>query len=383
MKQRSILSGLGLSLALSLLISGCTPKPVGPENPDNSPNQGPVEITPASGPDSLRIALCTSPNSIDDQARNFSCYNGIISFLLSRSSVDSITPLQETSGDPATVSQTFGASASNYDVVVCVGSAFSDFSAAARENPQTYFILVDTSLSDENGDPLLLNNVYSMTFAEQECGFLAGMTAALESQTGRVAVIHDTPSDSSARYYYGFRSGVAYTNGNYGTSAEIIEHPTYSKDETNGTIQGCNYTDGSSDVAYTLANSLIDEGCDVLFLAAGFSGNGALTAAKERDSAKVICSETDQFSLGIYGGANAVLTSITKDYANFLSQQLSSIINGSFRAGADTLCAADNAIGYVSEPNRQQLKPETIQALDAAYPMIQDGTIVPLSGPTA
>ncbi len=386
MKQKKFITALSMGLSLTLLFSGCSAGPGAVESPGVSPNQGPVEVTPSSELQPIRIALCTSPDSMDDGSRNSACYEGIYSFFSARGEIDSITPLQETSGDPVTALRSFREVAPSYDVMVFVGTTFSGISSIALEYPDIYFILVDAPLTDASGAEISVSNVCSLQFAEQECGFFAGMAAALETQTNRIAVINDLVSPANTRYYYGFRSGVAYANGNFGTQAELVNHPAYSgKDPSGQEVEG-NYIGSSYDLStgYALAQSLIAESCDILFVAAGYSGTGVYTAAMDLGGAKVIGTETDQFSRGEFENGNVVLTSVTKAFSDQIARQLFSIADGSFQGGKSlTLRAADLATGYVSDSGRQQLSPQTLEALAAAYPMMQDGTIVPMSGPAS
>lgn len=372
---------LCLCLIFALALAGCRSGPTGsppPAGESGSPSPAPGE-TPSS--QSLRIALCCSPGSVDESGRNADSYNGVLAFLLARGAIDSVVPLQETTGDPETAPQAFLELADSYDVMVLVGPAFSKLAPLAQRWPDKFFLLVDAPLIDQDGEPLRLDNVCSLDFAEQECGFLAGMTAALETRTGRVAVINQDPGPNGSPYYYGFRSGVAYANGNLGTSADVIDHPSYAGVSPDGVSLGGNYTLGSEQTAYSLSSSLMDEGCDILFVAAGTSGAGAYNAVKNRLAARIIGAETDQFPNGVIGGENVVLTSMTKNYTEAVLQQLSAIAAGNFHSGSVTLHSSDNGIGYISADDSQQLKPETLTALAIAYPMIQDGTIVPMAGP--
>lgn len=384
MNRTRIRFALLLSLALTLLLGGCQSNPTESKRPSVGevlpPSPAPTQSLPFAHT-GMRLALCTSPDSIDDHGRNAVCYDSLLSFLSSRNGIDSLVPLQEYTGDPLSAPQSFRELVSSYDVMVFVGPVFSRIAPLAREHPETYFILVDAPLTDEEGSPVSLDNVCAMEYAEQECGFLAGMTAALESETGRVAVINDTPSPTSTRYYYGFRSGVAYSNGNLGTSAEVIDHPAYGGVDDNGNALGGNYTGGSDVTAYTLSNSLIDEGCDILFSAAGTSDVGVINAVKGRAGTQVIGSETDQYLNGVTGPESVVLTSVTKNFFASLMGQLENIVGGTFQGGNLTLRCTDNATGYVSANDRQQLKPETLSALAQAYSLMREGTIVRFSAP--
>lgn len=387
MRQKKFAGVFSLCLALALLAGGCKGSPGDSQSPNPSAgsDSGPVEVTPTPPPPfasrGMRIALCTSPDSVSDQGRNAQCYDGVLSFALGREGRDSVTPLQEVTGDPEQALQSFGPLVPSYDVMVFVGDAFTHLAPLARDYPNVYFILVDAPLTEADGTPAQVDNVYAMTFAEEECGFLAGMAAALETQTGRIAVLTDVPSDASTRYYYGFRSGVAFTNGNYGLNAQVVDHPAYSGVAEDGTALGGNYTGGSDTAAYHLANSLMDEGCDILFVAAGTSGDGALDAVKARPEARIIGAETDQYLKGETGSENVVLTSVFKDYSSCVGRQLSAIADDVFHSGSYTLHAADSALSYASADDRQQLQSETRKALADAYPLMQNGTIVPMAGP--
>ena len=45
----------------------------------------------------LKIAIVTSPNSVDDGSFNEDNYNGVLNFIASRGDIDTVTPLQEPS----------------------------------------------------------------------------------------------------------------------------------------------------------------------------------------------------------------------------------------------------------------------------------------------
>ncbi len=382
MKHTRKFLALGLCLTLALSLGGCmsdpavetpTPGSVVAPGGTHAPTLSPSPFANAG----MRIALYTSPGTVDDQAHNAACYEGILDFIISRSMIDTVTPLQEASGTPASAMQAVSQNVDKYDVMVCVGSAFSELQQLAAANPDKFFILVDAQSEGE------ADNLAVVQYAEEQCGFFAGMAAAMETKSNRVAVVSSVVNDANTRYYYGFRSGVAYTNGNFGTAAEVIDLPAYAGTAGDGTYLGGNFTQNATDqsAGYALASSLMDEGCDVLFVAADTAGRGAFTAAGEREGVWVIGSETDQYTRGESNGRNIVLTSVTKNVAPEVEQQLNSIADNTFQGGTRRYTAGDNALGYVSTIDHQQMRQETLDAMAAAWPMMQDGTIVPGTGP--
>lgn len=220
-----------------------------------------------------------------------------------------------------------------------------------------------------------------MTFAEQESGFYAGVAAALETKTNKVAVVNGIAYPSNVNYQYGFESGVNYANKNLSTSAEIVEIASYAGTDMTGANVGGNYVGTFADEATgkVVGNALINEGCDILFVAAGGSGNGVFTAAKEATDVKVIGCDVDQYDDGTNGNSNIVLTSVLKVMDKNVEKQLNAVIDGTFGGKNDLLGADTDSTGYVKEEGRQQLSAETITKLDEVYELVKSGTVVPAS----
>lgn len=323
----------------------------------------------------LKIAICTSPNTVDDGSFNEDNYNGILAFIASRGDIDTVTPVQEKSGAPAAAVQAVADVVADYDVLVCTGFQFGGIGSLAKDNPDKKFILVDSFPSDETGTEVTLDNVYAMQFAENESGFFAGIAAALETKTGKVAVVNGVAYPSNVNYQFGFESGVHYANKNLGASAKIVELASYAGTDVTGANVGGNYTGdfGNLEAGKTIGKALINEGCDIIFVAAGDSGNGVFTAAKEATGVKVIGCDVDQYK----GNESIILTSVLKNMAINVERQLNAIADGTFKGGNFTLQANTDSTGYVSTEGHHQLSDATLKALSDAYPLVKDGTIVP------
>lgn len=384
MKLSKRLAALGLSLAMVLALAACGNDTADPTpTPGANTEQG-GDTTPAPDDNTeptaegLRIAIVTSPNTVDDGSFNEDNYNGILNFIASRGDIDTVTPIQETTGDTAAVANRVNEIVADYDVLVCTGFQSSAIGPIAQDNPDKYFILVDTFPTDADGNTMELDNVYAMQFAEQESGFFAGVAAAMETESGKVAVVNGQPFPSNINYQYGFESGVAYANAHLGTSAEVVELASYA-----GTPEiGGNYTGNFSDEATgkVVGNALITEGVDIIFVAAGASGNGVFAAAKESNGAcMVIGCDVDQYDDGANGDENIMLTSVLKNMAINVERQLNAVVDGTFVGGNVVLTAETDSTGYVSAEGRQQMSQETLDALADLYPQVKDGTIVPAS----
>ncbi|PIE76904.1 MAG: BMP family ABC transporter substrate-binding protein [Clostridiales bacterium] len=326
----------------------------------------------------LKIAIVTSPSGVDDGSFNEDNYNGILDFIAENNQAE-VSAVNEPTGDPAAAVDTVAAIVADYDVIVACGFQFSGIGAIALDNPDTKFILVDTFPVDADGNQLELDNVYAMQFAEQESGFFAGMAAALQSQTKKVAVVNGIAFPSNVNYQWGFESGVNYANKKYDTGVTIVELPSYAGTDVTGADVGGNYVGNFSDEATgkVVANALLDEGCDIIFVAAGASGNGVFTAVKEAGNSFVIGCDVDQFDDGVNGDANIILTSALKIMRMNVTKQLNNILDGSFAGQNEILTAASDSTGYVDLNGRQQLSADTLEKLSAAYALLKEGKIVP------
>ena len=326
----------------------------------------------------LKIAIVSSPSGVDDGSFNQDNYNGILSFIEKHPDA-TVTPVREETGDTAAVMQAVNDIVADYDVLVCCGFQFAGIGTVAKDNPNTKFILVDSYPVDADGKEVSLDNVYAMQFKEQESGFFAGIAAALETKSGKVAVVNGIAYPSNVNYQYGFMSGVNYAKAKYDAKAEYVEIPSYAgTDVTNANVGG-NYIGNFSDEATgkVVGKALLDKGVDIMLVAAGGSGNGVFTAVKEAGNAQVIGCDVDQYDDGANGDKNIILTSVLKVMHSNVEKQLEKVLDGSFK-GENALLGADtDSTGFVKAEGRQQLSAETIEKLEDAYEKVKSGEFVP------
>ncbi|OPL08618.1 MAG: hypothetical protein AVO33_10100 [delta proteobacterium ML8_F1] len=365
-----------LLLLMLLVFTGCS-GPAEEEPQDQSPAvEDPAEEGEAAE-EGLKIAIVTSPSGVDDGSFNEDNYNGILNFIEKHPSA-SVTPINETTGDVAAAVQAVADVVADYDVIVTPGFQFAGISEIAVNNPEKKFILVDSDPAPV-GDQTVFDNIYAMTFAEEESGFFAGITAALESANGKVAVVNGIAFPSNVNYQWGFESGVNYANKHYESSAEVVELPSYAGTDVTGADVGGNYVGNFADPATgkVVANALLAEDVDTVFVAAGFSGMGVFTAAMEAGDTNIIGCDVDQFDDGQYADGNVILTSVLKNMAINVERQLVAIEEGTFKGGNETLRADTDSTGYVSLEGRQQLGEETLEILKEVYDLVKDGQIIP------
>jgi basic membrane protein A len=323
----------------------------------------------------LKVGILTS-SGVDDGNFNEDCYNGILEFIKANPEA-TVTAIKEP--DMAKVVQAAADIIADYDVVVLPGFEFSPVGTLLQENPDRKVILVDTAPTDAAGKEVELPNIYSMVFHEEEGGFLAGIVAALESRTHKVAIVNGMAFPSNVNYQYGFQSGVNYANKHFGSNTQYVELPSYAGTDVTGKNVGGNYVGSFADEATgkVVASALIAQGVDVLFLVAGASSNGVITAAKESSNVFLIGCDVDQYDDGVKGSENIILTSVLKVMHTNVAKQLQAIKNGTFVGKNDILGASSDSVGYVSTPGRHNLTADTLARLQQTYDLLKNGTIVP------
>lgn len=369
MSRRSFLVASALTSIAGL--AGCS-------SSSDSGSSGSSDASSSSEDATLKICIVTT-SGIDDGSFNEDCYEGIQNFIADGHDDCTVTDVKEE--DYNELVPTVEGLVGDYDVFVLPGYNFATIGETAEANPDVYFIVVDSTITDSEGNDMSCDNVYTLCYAEEQAGFFAGIAAAMETTSNKVAVVNGIAYPSNVNYQYGFMSGVNYANKYYGTSAEIVEIDSYAGTDVNGDDVGGNYIGDFADesTGKVVGEALIADGCDILFVAAGSSGNGVFTAAKEADGVYVIGCDVDQYDDGENGDSNIVLTSVLKIMDEYVEIVLDSIYDGTFEGADVTLTMTDDpaGVGYVSEEGRQQLSDETLAALEEVYELEAEGTIVP------
>ncbi|SDN53762.1 BMP family protein [Bacillus sp. OK048] len=338
------------------------------------------EAKAGAGKDGLKIAIVTSPSGVDDGNFNEDNYNGILSFI-EKHPTATVKAVKEETGEPAAAVQAVADIVADYDVIVTPGFQFAGVSSIAVENPDKIFILNDSEPAPV-GDQKKFDNIYAMNFAEQESGFFAGMAAALETKSNKVAVVNGIAYPSNVNYQFGFESGVNYANKVFGKNIELVELSGYAGIDVEGADVGGNYAGSFADEATgkVIGNALIKQGVDIIFVAAGGTGNGVFTAVKEaKGDVKVIGVDVDQFDEGVNGSENIVLTSGVKFMGMNIEKALNSVVDGSFKGGNVVLYADTDSTGFIKEEGRHQLSEDTLNKLNETYQLVKEGKIVPAS----
>ena len=224
--------------------------------------------------------------------------------------------------DPSTEAKnalTQFAESGEFDLIIAVGYSMKDsLVAVAQAFPDQKFAIIDETV---NGLP----NVASILFKEQEGSFLVGALAGMMDKTGSIGFVGANESELIKRFYAGYTQGAKYVK------PDIKVLPVY--------IGGTNsFNDQASAKAKT--ETLIQQGADVIYHAAGASGLGVFQAVKEKNVYGIgVDSNQDNLYPGI------ILTSMMKYVDNAVFDIVKSTIDGKFEAKLQVFGIKENGVG--------------------------------------
>ncbi|NYI07997.1 BMP family lipoprotein [Allostreptomyces psammosilenae] len=207
-----------------------------------------------------------------------------------------------------------------FNPIFGVGYAYAaPIKTIAAQCADVNFAIIDEVVED-------VPNVTSLVFAEEQGSYLAGVAAALKTETDRVAFIGGVNTPLIQKFEAGFVQGVTDTNPDVQVDVQYISQPP----EMSG------FNDPAA--GKSVANGLMDAGADVIFTAAGGSGAGAIEAIAAKnteDSPRwAIGVDSDQYNqetLAQY--KDVILTSMVKNVDGAVYEYIKSTVEGEPQTG--------------------------------------------------
>ncbi|MFZ5815539.1 MAG: BMP family lipoprotein [Bacillota bacterium] len=215
----------------------------------------------------------------------------------------------------------------------------------AEQNPKQKYAIIDAVAEKPN--------VASVLFKEEEGSFLMGIMAAKTTKTNKVAFIGGMNIPVIHHFEAGYKAGVKAVNPNI----EVI------------TIYSDSFVDPAKGKSDALA--AIGRGADVLFHAAGGTGQGVIEAAKEKNL----------FAIGVDSDQNHlapdhVISSMMKrvDVAVFDVSKMA--MEGKFPGGQTiTLGLKENGVGYSDKTLWNKMPADTKALVDKWADAIKSGKV--------
>ncbi len=233
---------------------------------------------------------------------------------------------------------------SGADLIWAVGFLMTDaVENVASLYPNTKFGLIDAVVDEPN--------VLSFTFKDHEASYLAGVFAAMWTETGKIGFIGGMDVPVIERFESGFRAGVKATK----PDAEILI----------GYAGNFNDPGKGKELALTQYN----QGADIIYHAAGATGLGLIEAAKE----------TGKWAIGVDSDQTVldpehVVASMLKRVDNAVFYGVEALVNDEFVATHLELGLAEGGVGLAYSKGIEI--PESIlTAVEAANEDIVSGKI--------
>jgi basic membrane protein A len=236
------------------------------------------------------------------------------------------------------------------DPIVGVGfNQANPVEKVAKEFPKVRFTIIDGIVK--------LPNVQSVLFKEHEGSFLVGLLAAMASKTGKVGFIGGMDIPLIRKFACGYEQGVKFANA----KAEVIQNMT-------GTTPSA-WNDPAR--GGELAKGQFDRGVDVIYAAAGATGNGVMQTAKDRG----------KLAIGVDSNQNhlhpgTILTSMVKrvDLATYNS--FKTAMDGKWEAGVSVLGLKEGGVDWaLDQHNEKLISPEMKTKVEQAKADIISGKI--------
>jgi basic membrane protein A len=301
----------------------------------------------SGAPSGPKLAMVTDIGGLGDKSFNDSAYRGLLEAKAKLGA--QVTVLQShafTDYEPnlSTLAQ------AHDDLVVAVGFLMHDaVDSVAPRFPGTHFAIIDSVVDQPN--------VTSVTFKEEESSFLAGVAAALVTKKDVVGFLGGIDSPLIEKFLAGFQAGVESANPRIKVLVK--------------------YTGSFDDVASgkEFASLLFDQGADIIYLAAGKCGLGAIDQVKTMpDGYYVIGVDSDQDALA----PGKVLTSALKRVDGAVYSLAIGVAAGKIPTGHIVLGLKEGGVGITSmRYTKSALPPGGMAEIDAYRRAIIAGLQVP------
>ncbi|TBN39411.1 BMP family ABC transporter substrate-binding protein [Paracoccus subflavus] len=231
--------------------------------------------------------------------------------------------------------------------IVMTGFAFGDvLNQVAPDYPDTQFAIIDMVVEQPN--------VQSVVFTEEQGSYLAGIMAAMASQSGTAGFIGGMDIPLIHKFECGFSQGFKAVKPD---GAVLINYTGTTPAAWNDPVKGGE-----------LAKAQISQGADVIYAAAGGTGIGVLQAAAD---AGILSVGVDSNQNHLHPGK--VLTSMVKRVDNAVYDAFT---NG-VQPGVKVMDLKAGGVDVAIDDNNQPLiTPEMQAAIDDARAKIASGEIV-------
>jgi basic membrane protein A len=194
--------------------------------------------------------------------------------------------------------------------------------------------------------PIYLINVHSLTFSEQEGGFISGALAALQSKTGTVSFVSSDDTASTRNFAYAYLQGAKYINPQVQVVQQLGAQPVNRKQAVH---------ESNADITFIMDDELLP---------------AMLQHAKEKK--RLLITQNPR----ALSNNKEVLTSLIKHYDFALYRTLKSHANHTWAPGTHMIGLGNGYIDYVVDnDNRGMFDKNNIERVERTKDLVSQGVI--------
>jgi basic membrane protein A len=356
-------------LASALAITGCARDTGSPAAPAGG-GSGAAECTRTPAPTAAAASSATAapaaPNAdasglkvglaYDIGGRGDGSFNDAAAAGLERAIADLGVVQQNTKELAAAANESEDAAATRlrqlvsegYNPVIAVGFKYATaLKTVAAESPQTQFAIID--------DPSVeLPNVSRLVFAEEQGSFLVGAAAALKTQTCKIGFVGGVEQPLIQKFQAG------YVQGAKAVAPDIQIDIKY--------LSPAGDFSGFNDAAkgQVVASGELDAGADVIYHAAGASGQGVFQAVKAAGKS-AIGVDSDQYNVPTYADVkDIIITSMLKRVDVAVFDYINAVAAGDTSTLPPVFDLAVDGVGYATSGGKVDDIAPDLEAYKAA-----------------
>jgi len=331
---------IALLLVLCMVLALCACGAKKEETKTEAPAEAPAAKEEA--PAKIKIGMVTDVGGVNDKSFNQSSWEGLQAL---DTEVFEVNYLEsKTDADYQTNINTF--IDEEYDLIICVGFMLAGATQEAAEaNPDQLFAIIDDSSID-------LPNVACLMFAQEQPSYLVGLVAGSMTETKTVGYVQGMVSEPMNMFGVGYIAGVL----------EVCPDATILQYNANnfGDIAGGN----------TAAKDMITKGADVIYHAAGGTGNGVMNACAEEGIWGIGVDKDQAVELGL----DCIITSAMKRVDVAVQDISKAVAAGEFEAGIHLYDLSNGGVDIA--PTRDQIPADVLELVESAKEKIISGEYV-------
>lgn len=289
------------------------------------------KVAPEVEEETFKISMVTDQNGIDDRSFNQSAWEGMQDWAASHDFGEESINYYQSGQEYNYIPNLNTAIQDEANIIYAIGYSLEEALAEiATQNPDQKFGFVDGVIDQDN--------VVSITFADNESSYLAGVIAALTSDTGRIGFVGGMKVPSILKFQAGYEAGAKSVNPDIVVDVQFAE----------------SYSDAG--IAQQIASAMYANAVDVIFHAAGNAGNGVNTEARNqlesgaKEDIWVIGADRDQSAEGEWDGGNFMLTSTLKELGRAIENESNAVLEGNFNGGSHIVSNIESGgVGVVED----------------------------------